>query len=41
MRKRKKLLKTIYEYPSVVIDSYNELSPALIANYLYDLVKKL
>ena len=36
---RKEVIKTIYEYPSVIIGSYNELSPALIANYLYDLVR--
>ena len=37
--KEKEVIKTIYEYPSVIISSYNELSPALIANYLYDLVR--
>ena len=37
--KEKEVIKTIYEYPSVIIGSYNELSPALIANYLYDLVR--
>ena len=37
--KEKEVIKTIYEYPSVIIASYNELSPALIANYLYDLVR--
>ena len=38
-QKEKEVIKTIYEYPSVIIGSYNELSPALIANYLYDLVR--
>ena len=33
--REKEVIKTIYEYPSVIIGSYNELSPALIANYLY------
>ena len=37
--KEKEVIKIIHQYPSVVIDSYKELSPALIANYLYDLVK--
>ena len=37
--KEKEVLKIIYEYPSVILGSYKELSPALIANYLYDLVK--
>ena len=37
--KEKEVIKTIYEYPSVIITSYKELSPALIANYLYDLVR--
>jgi arginyl-tRNA synthetase len=37
--KEKEVIKIIHEYPSVVTDSYKELSPALIANYLYDLVK--
>jgi len=37
--KEKEVIKTIYEYPSVIIGSYNELSPALIANSLYDLVR--
>ena len=37
--KEKEVIKTIYEYPSVIIGSYNELSPAIIANYLYDLVR--
>ena len=38
-QKEKEVIKTIYEYPSVIIGSYKELSPALIANYLYDLVR--
>ena len=37
--KEKEVIKIIYEYPSVIITSYKELSPALIANYLYDLVR--
>ena len=37
--KEKEVIKIIHEYPSVVSDSYKELSPALIANYLFDLVK--
>jgi arginyl-tRNA synthetase len=38
-QKEKEVIKTIYEYPSVIIGSYKELSPALIANFLYDLVR--
>ena len=37
--KEREVLKVIYEFPSVVKNSYNELSPAIIANYLYELVK--
>ena len=37
--KEKEVIKTIHEYPSVIDNSYRELSPALLANYLYDLVK--
>ena len=37
--KEKEVIKIIYDLPVVVKNSSNELSPALIANYLYDLVK--
>ncbi len=37
--KEKEVIKIIHDYPSVIDNSYKELSPALIANYLYDLVK--
>ncbi len=37
--KEKEVLKIIYDLPAVIKNSYKELSPALIANYLYDLVK--
>ena len=37
--KEKEVIKTIHEYPSLIDNSYRELSPALLANYLYDLVK--
>ena len=37
--KEKEVIKVIHEFPSVIKSSYKELSPALIANYLYDLVK--
>ena len=37
--KEKEVIKIVHDYPSVIISSYKELSPALIANYLYDLVK--
>jgi len=35
----KELLRSLYEYPAVVEQSGNDLNPALIANYAYDLVK--
>ena len=37
--KEKEILKQLFIYPEVVKNAGNELSPALIANYLYDLVK--
>ena len=33
------LLKNIYSYPEIVNEAGNGLSPAIIANYTYDLVK--
>jgi arginyl-tRNA synthetase len=35
----KELLRILYDYPAVVKQSGIELSPALIANYTYELVK--
>jgi arginyl-tRNA synthetase len=35
----KELLRSLYEYPAVVEQAGKDLSPALIANYAYDLVK--
>ena len=37
--KEKEVIKIIHDYPSVINNSYKELSPALLANYLFDLVK--
>jgi len=37
--KEKEVIKIIHEFPTVIKSSYKELSPALVANYLYDLVK--
>ena len=37
--KEKEVIKIIHEFPTVIKSSFKELSPALIANYLYDLVK--
>ena len=37
--KEKDVLILIHEYPSILINSYKDLSPAIIANYLYELVK--
>ena len=38
--KEKNLLKLIYDFPVVVKDAANNYSPALIANYVYELVKE-
>ncbi len=37
--KEKELIKQLEIYPEVIQNAANELSPALIANYIYDLVK--
>ena len=37
--KEKEILKHLYQYPSLIRIAGEEFSPALIANYLYDLVK--
>lgn len=36
----KKIIKTLYQYPSIVLSAGESLSPALIANYVYDLSKQ-
>ena len=36
----KQLVKTLYKYPQVVLAAGDNLSPALIANYVYDLAKQ-
>ncbi len=33
------LLKSIYEFPMIISEASKNLSPALLANYIYDLVK--
>lgn len=38
--KEKSLLKLVYEFPAVVKDAGDNYSPAIIANYVYDLVKE-
>jgi arginyl-tRNA synthetase len=35
----KELLRILYDYPSIVRQAGTELSPALIANYIYETVK--
>ena len=37
--KEKEVIKIIHDFPTVIINSCDELSPALIANYIYELVK--
>jgi len=39
-KREKELIKTLYEYPKVVKESGNLFSPALIANYIYDVSKE-
>ncbi|MES2560463.1 MAG: arginine--tRNA ligase [Bacteroidota bacterium] len=34
-----KLIQSLYQYPAVVAEAGNELSPGLIANYVYDVAK--
>ena len=34
------LLKTIYSFPEVLQEAGKELSPAMVANYVYELVKE-
>ena len=38
--KEKELLKVLLRYPEVIQEAANEYSPAVIANYTYDLVKE-
>jgi arginyl-tRNA synthetase len=38
--KERDLLKLIYDFQQAVIDAGNNYSPALIANYVYDLAKE-
>ncbi len=38
--KEKNLLKTLYDFPAVVMEASEELSPAQIANYIYELCKE-
>ena len=37
--KEKEILKHLYEYPTIIKNAGEQFSPALVANYLYDLVK--
>jgi arginyl-tRNA synthetase len=38
-KQEKQLIKIIYQYPAVVTEAAKNLSPALIANYVYELAK--
>ncbi|MDR1878551.1 MAG: arginine--tRNA ligase [Bacteroidales bacterium] len=38
-KSEKELLRSLYEYPTIIRESAKELNPALIANYTFDLVK--
>ena len=37
--KEKEILKHLYQYPTLIKIAGEQFSPALVANYLYDLVK--
>lgn len=38
--KEKSLLKALHEFPSVIVDAARQLSPALVANYVFELAKE-
>ena len=38
--KERELIKNILDFPKIIQESVNSYSPALIANYVYDLVKE-
>jgi len=38
--KEKELIKFIYDFPALISEAANTLSPAIIANYLYELAKE-
>jgi arginyl-tRNA synthetase len=38
--KEKEIIKLIYEYPAVVCEAGKQYSPALVANYIFELVKE-
>jgi arginyl-tRNA synthetase len=38
--KEKSLLKMLYNYPEIIAEAGNNFNPAIIANYVYDLVKE-
>lgn len=38
--KEKRLIKTLYDYPNVVSEAAREMSPAQIANYVYELARE-
>ncbi|MCK4678580.1 MAG: arginine--tRNA ligase [Bacteroidales bacterium] len=40
IQKERDILRIIYEYPAIVQQAGETLSPALVANYVYDLVKE-
>ena len=40
LKKEKNIIKLLVDYPQVIQDSAKSYSPALLANYLYDLVKE-
>jgi arginyl-tRNA synthetase len=40
IEKERELIKVLMEYPQLIQDAASNYSPALLANYIYDLVKE-
>ena len=40
LQKEKEIIKLLYGYPAVIADAANTLSPAVIANYVYELARE-
>jgi arginyl-tRNA synthetase len=39
-KKEKRIIRLIFDYPQIIENSANQLSPAIIANFLYELAKE-
>lgn len=40
LQQEKNIIQALYQFPSIVKDAWSELSPAVIANYIFDLSKE-